>query len=207
MSDQIDTRKIAEAVSYPGIDPRSHFGQAIVTAVSADGLYCDIHIIPQQIDETATVMPIYGGPGWGFYLPVYVGQLVMIATPDGDYAHGNRIIGAAWDAGDPPPPEVAEHPSDVLLRVQDGKTVRMVVSGGGNAVIEVRGDGKVLLGDETATAGVARLGDPVGLSETGAAALQLTLDARYAIANPTVNLASGADIGAITAASEKVAAT
>lgn len=162
-----DVARASEALSRPGIDPRTFTSLAIVNKVNATaaGVYCDVTTI-MGVQETAALVPDYAGDGYGFYAPIEVGHMVLIAIPEGEFATGARIIGHVWDAGDPPPAEVVDHPTDVALVVKPGTTIRITVSGGG----------QVLLGSSDASKGVARETDPVAFDLT---ALQAVLDLRY----------------------------
>lgn len=207
MNQPFDVARASAALQRPGIDPRTWTTLAVVTAVNttAQGIYCDVTTI-LGLEETAAYAPQYAGSGYGFYTPIEEGDLVLIAVPEGDWGAGARIIAEVWDQGQPPPAEVVDHPLDVALVVKPGQTVRMIVSGGGDVVIEARDGGKVKLGNESASRGVARIADTVALTAEGAIALQATLDGRYAIANPATQIAGG-PIGAITTASADVVAT
>lgn len=162
-----DVARISEAVSRPGIDPRVFTTLAVVNKVRAttEGVYCDVTTI-MGVEETAALAPDYGGDGYGFYAPIEVGHMVLVAIPEGEYAAGPRVIAHIWDEGDPPPDVVVDHPEDVALVVKPGKTVRIMVSGGGT----------VLLGSDDPSKGVARETDPVKMDLT---ALQAILDLRY----------------------------
>lgn len=148
-----DVAKIAAALERPGIDPRKFVELAVVTAVAVDGrgVHCDV-TTAEGIPETVALAPPYGGPGYGFYGPIQIDDAIVIAMPDGKYNAGGRIVGRIWDPGSPPPAEASAHPEDVALVVRPGQSIRIVVSGGGDAVIEARDGGSVVLGAEAATA-------------------------------------------------------
>lgn len=146
-----DVAKMAAALERPGIDPRKFVDLAVVTAVSvgAEGVHADVETITGLLETTALAPP-YSGAGFGLYLPIDVDDFVVLAMPDGMFNAGGRIVGRTWDTGTPPPPEVIDHPEDVALVVKPGQTIRIIVSGGGDAVIEARDGGKVKLGSEDA---------------------------------------------------------
>ena len=160
----IDLAKISKAAERPGIDPRKFVELAIVTSVAVDsnGVHADV-LTSDGLPETAALVTPYGGPGYGFYGPIDLDDAVLLAVPDGKYNAGARVVGRVWDAGSPPPAEVSAHPDDVALVVKPGQTIRVVVSGGGNAVIEARDGGKLLLGGEDASDPVMRRSDVVAL--------------------------------------------
>ncbi len=155
-----DVAKIAKALERPGIDPRKFVELAVVTAVAVDanGVHADV-LTAEGLPETVALAPPYGGPGYGFYGPIDPDDAVLIAMPDGKFNAGGRIIGRIWDPGSPPPAEVAAHPEDVAIVIKPGQTIRIVVSGGGNAVIEARDGGHVLLGGEDANDPIMRKSD------------------------------------------------
>jgi hypothetical protein len=161
-----DIAKIAAALERPGIDPRKFVDMAIVTAVAvgSDGVHADIETV-NNLPETVALAPPYSGSGFGLYLPVDVDDAVVIGMPDGQFNLGGRIIGRTWDTGTPPPSEAVDHPEDVALVVKPGQTIRIIVSGGGNIVIEARDGGQIRLGNESA-AQKALLGDEL-LSRLG----------------------------------------
>lgn len=148
----VDTRKIGEAVSYPGIDPRSFVSLAVVTKVSVEetGIICDVTLLPSQVPESAMYAPIYGGGGYGLYAPIEVEQLVIVLAPEGDPNEGLRIIGRAWDAGEPPPKDVTDHPADFLLVVKQDASCRITTAGTGTVVIV--SDAKIELRSKDGTA-------------------------------------------------------
>jgi hypothetical protein len=125
---------------------------AIVNSVVVDleeGVFCGITLMPSEIEETARLGAAYAGNGFGFYAPPKVDDEVMVCAPSGDPSQGLVITGRLWSPSDVPPAEASSHPQDVLLKVEEGQTLRMLVSGGG----------KVIMGDETSAKGVARLDD------------------------------------------------
>jgi len=201
----LDMQRMSEAMSRPGIDPRTWTTLAIVTAVhvSSSGIHVDIKTIA-GIEETASVPTLYGGRGFGLYCPVAVDDWVLVVIPEGDWGAGARVIAQVWDAGSPPPQEAIDHPRDVALIVEPGQSLRIIVGGGGDVVIEARDGGQVKLGDESASRGVARDGDDVSLTFASATALQAALDGRYAIGNPAANLQAGTIVGSISSSSDDV---
>jgi phage baseplate assembly protein gpV len=143
---------MGRALARPGMDPRSWCSLAIVQSVvvdEAEGVFCDVLLMPSKRRETARLGAAYAGSGWGLYAPPMVDDEVLVSAPSGDPALGLVITSRLWSPADVPPADAATHPEDVLLTVRPGKTVRLVVSGGG----------KVILGTADASRGVARLDD------------------------------------------------
>jgi hypothetical protein len=199
-----DVGRIAEALSRPGIDPRTWCSLAVVDAVGFDaehGYFADVVLIGGEAagaKSPARVAAAYAGPGFGFFLPLEVDDEVVVAFPNGDPAAGLVVVGRMHDHGTPPPAEVADRQADLLLLAKDGATVRVATQGAGNIVVEPRGTGKVLLGSEAATRGAARLSDEVTIP---VAALTALLDSHYLVTGVPIGTSAK---GTITSASGKV---
>jgi len=151
-SSQIDFAAMGRALARPGMDPRSWCSLAIVQSVvvdEAEGVFCDVLLMPSKRRETARLGAAYAGSGWGLYAPPMVDDEVLVSAPSGDPALGLVITSRLWSPADVPPADAATHPEDVLLTVRPDKSLRLVVSGGG----------KVVLGTADASRGVARLDD------------------------------------------------
>jgi hypothetical protein len=155
-SSQIDFAALGRAMARPGMDPRAWCSLAIVQSVvvdEAEGVFCDVLLMPSKRRETARLGAAYAGSGWGLYAPPMVDDEVLVSAPSGDPAQGLVITSRLWSPADVPPADAATHPEDVLLTVRPDKSLRLVVSGGG----------KVVLGTADASRGVARLDDTVNL--------------------------------------------
>jgi len=151
-SSQIDFAALGRAMARPGMDPRAWCSLAIVQSVvvdEAEGVFCDVLLMPSKRRETARLGAAYAGSGWGLYAPPMVDDEVLVSAPSGDPAQGLVITSRLWSPADVPPADAATHPEDVLLTVRPDKSLRLVVSGGG----------KVVLGTADASRGVARLDD------------------------------------------------
>jgi len=151
-SSQIDFAALGRAMARPGMDPRAWCSLAIVQSVvvdEAEGVFCDVLLMPSKRRETARLGAAYAGSGWGLYAPPVVDDEVLVSAPSGDPALGLVITSRLWSPADVPPADAATHPEDVLLTVRPDKSLRLVVSGGG----------KVVLGTADASRGVARLDD------------------------------------------------
>jgi phage baseplate assembly protein gpV len=155
-SSQIDFAAMGRVLARPGMDPRSWCSLAIVQSVvvdEAEGVFCDVLLMPSKRRETARLGAAYAGSGWGLYAPPMVDDEVLVSAPSGDPALGLVITSRLWSPADVPPADAATHPEDVLLTVRPDKSLRLVVSGGG----------KVVLGTADASRGVARLDDQVNI--------------------------------------------
>jgi hypothetical protein len=133
----MDTGRLGAAIGYPGIDPRSWVSLAVVEAVnvSADhGQLVDVQLLPSGAHQTARVGAEYARGGAGFYVPIDVDDEVLVEAPDGHPGHGLVVVRRLWSPADPLPAEAVANPADVLLRVLDGLSLRLVVSGAGKMV-------------------------------------------------------------------------
>lgn len=161
----IDTTRLASAVSQPGIDPRIWVSYAVLLTEPyidmTDGyqdVVADVLLAPSNVVETARVGAAYAGNGFGLYAPLHKDDEVMVCAPSGDPDQGLVITHRLWSPSDPPPVEAASNPEDVTLVVEPGKNLRLTVKGEGSTYITSE-NGKVVLGEEAATKGVARLND------------------------------------------------
>jgi hypothetical protein len=211
VSNTIDTGRLSQAVSRPGIDPRTWVWPAIVKKVTIDadhGVFLDVLLLPDQLPETARYAPIYSGSGFGLYFPIEVDDEIIVMAPHGNPDEGLIAMPRPWSGADKPPAEISGKPADLLLLAKDGATVRVAVQGTGNIVLDPRGTGKVLLGGEAGTSPVSRVGDSIKIPGAGpnllSLGLQAQLDLRYTILNPASALL---DIsGTITSGASKVEA-
>jgi hypothetical protein len=159
-----DTSRMAHAVSRPGIDPRINLSWAEVTDLGFDpaqGVFADIQLNPSGEHETVYVNCPYAGDGFGDWCPLHVGDLVLIAFPNGDPNNGGVILARGWNGVDKPPAVIAnptgdEPVNDRVIVVEPGQKLTVVVSMGGS--IELKNDSAsvviegtdILAGDATA---------------------------------------------------------
>lgn len=223
VSSTVDFARLSAAISRPGIDPRVWVSYAIVTAepvidTSAAGqdagVFVDLVLLPTQMQATARVGALYAGNGFGLYTPLHTDDEVLVVAPSGDPAEGLVVTQRLWSPSDLPPQAVADHPEDVSLVIETGKSLRVTVQGGGNVVLAVD-SGKVYLGAEDGTEPVA-LGTTlqnylnqlqpfftgfnawVPVPQDGGAALQAAVTAAYATAAQTIPEAAPAVEAATT---------
>lgn len=151
-----DVRRMAHAVSHPGIDPRIWGSWAIITEVGLDpkeGLFADIQLQPTGEVETVLITGIYAGNGFGCYRPLKKDDTVFILFPNGDPSNGGIVVARSWNAADPTPPQFdsgngedpIDHPMEV---VEKDKKWTVITSGSGDT--ELFTDHNVLIGDANA---------------------------------------------------------
>lgn len=106
---RVDVRRLGEAVSYPGIDPRTWVGIALVEdeedARTWDpelGWVVDVAMLGGDLDgETelpCRVSEGLGGDGYGEFLPPAAGCEVVVALPSGDPEESPVIVGRSHNA-------------------------------------------------------------------------------------------------------------
>ena len=137
-SSQIDFAAMGRVLARPGMDPRSWCSLAIVQSVvvdEAEGVFCDVLLMPSKRRETARLGAAYAGSGWGLYAPPMVDDEVLVSAPSGDPAQGLVITSRLWSPADVPPADAATHSEDVILTVRPDKSLRLVVSGGGKVIL------------------------------------------------------------------------
>jgi hypothetical protein len=145
VSGAMDTGRLGNAVSRPGIDPRMWVSNAIALGDSVvdpqHGVFVDVILHPSEQQLTALVTAIYAGNGWGIYAKVHKDDPIQVSIPSGHQAEGASVIQRGWNAADLPPKEAIDNPDDLVIVVEPGKNFRLAVSGGG----------QILLGGELAT--------------------------------------------------------
>lgn len=156
----IDTERLANAVSRPGIDPRIWVSYAVLmsdpalnTDVDGQDVFADIMLLPSGTVETARVGTIYAGNGFGFYAPLYKDDEVLVVAPSGDPDEGLVITQRFWSPADPPPEGL--NIEELTLVLQEGKNLRIKAQGGGNIYLTVD-TGKVYIGSPDGTEPVAK---------------------------------------------------
>lgn len=145
----LDVGRMGAAVAAPGVDTREWVSLAAVIGTPVvdpkAGYVVRVKLLPSRIDVTASIAQPYAGNGFGFHLPLAKDDIVEVTNPGGLPDAGYYVSGRFWQRSDPPPQDVVDHPTDVVLVAEPGKTVRVVVAGAGDVVIEARGTGRIEL--------------------------------------------------------------
>lgn len=108
----IDARSLGEALSYPGIDPRTWISYATVDGDPVDhddelGYLIPITLQPSQVQQTAVVGQQIAGDGEGEHWPFVEGDTVLVAIPHGMERGGPVIFCRLSNARAKPPKIVA----------------------------------------------------------------------------------------------------
>lgn len=162
MGGVLDQLRLGSAASFPGIDPRVWVRYAVVEAVKIDarGAKADVLMLPTGEPETVHLGGMLAPQG-GCYVPVAIGQMVVVIVPMGDANHGAVAIGAVYDEGQPAPGIVISNPDDTALVARDGRKVRVLSQGSGDAVVNALGAGAVRLGLDSGGRQTSGVGDTV----------------------------------------------
>lgn len=159
----IDVNRLANAVARPGIDPRVWVSYAVLTSEPVvelregqQDVIVDLLLLPSGQPETARVGAMYAGNGFGLYAPLHKDDEVLVVAPSGDPDEGLVVMQRLWSPADPPPSAVTENPLDVTLVVENGRSLRLNVAGGG----------KVYIGGSDGSKAVAHVDSEVAASGT-----------------------------------------
>lgn len=144
----IDVGRLGAAIAAPGIDPREWIALAAVVSdpvVDPDaGYLCQVMLLtPDRLRVTASITTGYAGTDFGEHRPLKRDDIVLVVNPGGLPDQGYYVAARFWQRSDPPPQEVVDHPADVVLVTEPGKSTRVIVTGAGSVVIEARGSGRV----------------------------------------------------------------
>jgi hypothetical protein len=178
----LDHSALAAAASRPGIDPRVWVSLAVVVDVGFDpdhGVFVDVQYQPSGDQDTALLGAPYAGDGFGSYWPPRKGDTVVVVIPGGDPGHGPVVVARVWNAGDPPPAELAgkvtpEEPSPDVLELLEKGVARTLRTRDADTSVEASGTGLVRLqagdqalprGDDLAAA-LDALADAAGVFAT-----------------------------------------
>jgi len=162
VSTTIDMRRVGEAVSFPGIDPRINESLAFALdeqKVDAQfGPFVDVVLLPSEMHVTCRVGAEYAGNGFGLYHgKIHKDDQLLVEFPNGDPAEGGVVVKRFWNGADLPPKLAGSNEGDTAWVIEDKMTFRLVTSGTGGKVYFQSDDTvtltspKVRLGDESAT--------------------------------------------------------
>ena len=140
MARMFNSQRLRDAVSGPGADTRRWTGLVLLDSdpqADEQGLFCDGHLVPEDLPTTVRLRPAAVGNGFGVFLPrATSGQLLVVVFPSGDPAGGAVEVGPLNSDEEPVPEEVRRRPQDVWFLAEPGADVRIRVTGGGGVRIE-----------------------------------------------------------------------
>lgn len=145
----MDMSRLGSAVSGPGIDTREWAMLGVVTGfgVMDDDVLAGVHLLATGQDVMARVGACYAGNGFGIYAPLEIDDEVLVVMPEGVTDAGPIVVARLWSKADPPPDRAQLDQHDLLIRVKDGKTLRIDVGGSGQVIIAGGTNGAARLGD------------------------------------------------------------
>jgi hypothetical protein len=136
----MDIARLGQAISRPGIDPRTWVSMAIALDDSkvdpAFGVYVNVQLLPSGEKYTAIVGADYAGPGFGLYSPIKAGDDLVVMIPNGDPRVNVQVIRRLWSAAGIPPAEAVLDPTEVMLIVEPNSNLRLKVTGTGNIELD-----------------------------------------------------------------------
>lgn len=150
----IDVRRMRNLVSGPGIDTRTWVSLGVVQSVeqNENGLLAEVALLPNEELVECDIASQYAGQGFGLVTVPREGDTVVVLVPGGDADMRAVIFGTLWSGTDTPPTESQEPDfeatQDCLLRVENGKHLRIITAVGGNVNMKVGSD-VIRLGNDT----------------------------------------------------------
>jgi Type VI secretion system/phage-baseplate injector OB domain len=199
----LDVGRLGNALSRPGIDPRTWISYATVDGVGVDGegVFVDVTLLPSGEQMTARAGTIYAGPGYGLHLPFGVNDEVVVGVPNGDPGHGAVVLGRLQSASDQLSSDAQGNADDIVLVVKDGQSVRIGVSGGGKVYLaDVNATEQAVLGTTYRSAEDSRFAAMDALAEALATAISTLSAASPTLTNAPAIPAWTAAVTAVSAA-------
>lgn len=172
---------MSNAVSRPGIDPRVWITKATVEELGFDaneGIFADV-ALDDGTHETCLLGTQFSTDGGGLYCPVSVGDIVLVAIPDGEPDYGPTVICQLWSKKRRPAPEmgVGDTPAgDVIWRTAKGRKLRILTTDGEIALL-TDGSGNITI--TSTSSGV------IQVSATNSKVQVTSPDVELGNANPT----------------------
>ena len=161
ISKKMDTGRMGQAVSRPGIDPRAWVSLAVALGDSKVdpkyGVFVNVQLVPTGEKYTAIVASDYAGKGFGLYTPILANDDLVVVIPLGDPRLGVTVVKRLWTAADTPPAEAVLDPTEVMLVVEPNKNLRLKVTGTGNVEIDSDAVITVKAGADVVIDGAARV--------------------------------------------------
>lgn len=183
---RVDVGRLGSALKRPGIDTRCWVSLAIAlgdSVVDPDGLgaFVDVQLMPTEEELTARFGPVYAGEGFGLFSRIREDDELVVLIPSGVTAEGPVVVSRLWSDADKVPQEVIDNPEDFVLVVEEGKSLRFKLTGGGEVRYDL-GDGKnqVIITEDLVELGAEGAGDKAALDskvQTELNRLQADLDA------------------------------
>ena len=180
----VDMFRLSKLASRPGVDPRLWLTLATVTDVAFDaehGMFADVQFMPDGDRETCLIGSDYAGNGFGEWLPLKTGDVVLVAVSHGDPGAGCVLIKRIF-TGSALPPSDFKNPNsasamdartDPVFRIEDGATLHIIAQAGANISLELAGGGKI------------------ALAATGAGTVEITAEGTITVNSPDVRLGDG----------------
>lgn len=193
MGRKLNPSNMREFVRSPGIDTRYWIKLAHVDNVVVDpeeGVFADVTLQPESQTVTAFVGSPYAGDGFGFYAPIQVDDLVLVAIPDGETDAGSWVISRAWNSADKPlaesmgetrtpesgAPGQYEAGELVALRNKRDTNLKLVTSGTGKVTVQAEGSGEIKILSGTGMINMQGATQPFVRGDTYADKLSAHLD-------------------------------
>lgn len=199
-----NTAQMAQALSYPGIDPRRWCDQGVAVSdpvTEASGTYIDVRLNSGGV-QTCRVVQLWSGIGCGSHVPIEKDDQVALIIPGGNVRAGVLAIGALSNAVDVVEDATVENPQDYRFTFKAGRKV--VLKSLGNVATLTFDDGSItLVNSDGATVSLDAANHRLRMQK-GTTTVDLT-DAGIAITAGNTTISGTLSTGAITAPGATVA--
>ena len=164
---KLDSARMQNMTKGPGMDTRVWLERAKITDIGYDaahGIFVEVTCPATGSKDTAYLGTTHADVNGGLYTPVDLGDMVLIAYPNGESDAGPVIICRYWSDKLTPPPEAQDitdtdtATKDVVWRVRKGQkwrlldtdgAVEVTCDGKGNILLETTGTGTTTVNSKT----------------------------------------------------------
>jgi phage baseplate assembly protein gpV len=190
--------QMAQALSYPGIDPRRWCDQGLAVSdpvTEASGTYIEVRLNSGGV-QTCRVVQMWGGVGCGAHVPIEKDDQVALLIPGGNVRAGVLALGALSNGVDVVDEDTVANPQDYRFTFKAGRKV--VLKSIGNVATLTFDDGSiVLVNSDGATVSLDAANHRLRMQK-GTTTVDLT-DAGITITSTATTISGTLSTGAITA--------
>jgi phage baseplate assembly protein gpV len=190
--------QMAQALSYPGIDPRRWCDQGLAVSdpvTEASGTYIDVRMNSGGV-QTCRVVQMWSGIGCGSHVPIEKDDQVALLIPGGNVRSGVLVLGVLSNTVDVVDEDTVADSQDYRFTFKAGRKV--VLKSLGNVATLTFDDGSiVLVNSDGATVSLDAANHRLRMQK-GTTTVDLT-DAGITITSAATTISGTLSTGAITA--------
>lgn len=208
----LDTRRFAQAIRGPNIDPRTHVSIGVIAhdydylksqfvadkndvKIDKYAIYANVILTPELTPVFCKIAPAYAGAFGGLYFPYHSLDTVIVVIPDGNMNNHPTIISHFYTGTERVPTQIDLN--NMWLVLEDGANLNIMTLGGtvtldinGAVNIKSHNNDITLASDASGIAKVGRVGDTTLSNATYDAAFWAWIDAVQAVCS-ALNIAVG----------------